>query len=116
MGPENLVFMIPIVAILGGISAGIVGMWLKHKEFVMKMKQEQQERQRQREQDDMTMNMGHNPLFNAHLEAILERLNSLETKLATLDPATPPQASEPRTMNSIPASDETRRSHDENLA
>jgi len=35
MGPEHLVFLIPIVAIVGGIASGMLKTYLNHKERMM---------------------------------------------------------------------------------
>lgn len=35
MGPETLIFMIPIVAIVGGIGAGVIKSYFSHKEKMM---------------------------------------------------------------------------------
>lgn len=42
MGPEQLVFMIPIVAIIGGIGSGMLKNYLKHKEKMMNFMSEDQ--------------------------------------------------------------------------
>ncbi len=42
MGPEHLVFMIPIVAIVGGIASSMLNNYLKHKEKMMNFMSEDQ--------------------------------------------------------------------------
>ncbi len=42
MGPEQLVFMIPIVAIIGGIGSSMLKNYLKHKEKMVNFMSEDQ--------------------------------------------------------------------------
>ena len=76
LGPEQLVFMIPIAAILGGLAYGAVELLFKHRERVEQMRAE-----RAQAQAEVDRELIGGVTASPHLDAILERLNAIEERL-----------------------------------
>jgi hypothetical protein len=77
-----MVFAVPLVAILA--IAGVAGMaiWVWHRSKMAKLQIE--EKERQAEADRELLGLGSQGI-SAHIDAILERLNSIEGRLARID-------------------------------
>lgn len=81
MGPESLVFMIPILAIVGVIGSGMVTMFLKHQRQMTELLQKQQ---------------SGNPVLIAEVQALRAEVAELKDRFNTM------AISSDRTSQTIP--------------
>ena len=78
-----LIMAVPLTAILGGLSIAGLAIWVGHRNRMAKM--ELQEKERQAEMDRELLGLGGGAGVSAHLDALLERMTSVENRLAKIE-------------------------------
>jgi hypothetical protein len=115
MNPEVLGVLIPIVAIVGVMAVGVVKMWIKHREQLIRWQMERDERQSERDQRLLGLSSGADP----NVMVILDRLTALERRMQALEgEPIPVPTPVPHAIPATTASPETHRERpqDVNLA
>lgn len=79
---DVIAVIIPVVAIVGAMGIGALKLLIEHREKLARMRAEQAEREAERDRELLGLGGG---LGNAHLEAVLARLASLEERLAAME-------------------------------
>ena len=77
------VMAVPLTAILGGLAIAGLGIWVGHKNRMAKL--ELQEKERQAEMDRELLGLGGGAGVSAHLEALLERMKTVEGRLDKME-------------------------------
>ena len=94
------VMAVPLSAILGGLAIAGLAIWVAHKNRMTKL--ELQEKERQAEMDRELLGLGGGAGVSAHLEALLERMKSVESRLDKIEAMANIEAA--RTRGALPLS------------